>query len=45
MDKGYKIASITSDCISEINELQEKLKEQTNKDIILVAYQQVQEGN
>lgn len=38
MDNEYKIAEISSDCVNEINELQEKLKQQTNEDIILVAY-------
>lgn len=38
MDHDYQIADISPDCVTEINELQEKLKQQTEEDIILVAY-------
>lgn len=45
MDKNYQIADIPSECLSEINELQEKLKVQTDEDIILVAYQKTLEDH
>ena len=38
MEHEYEIAHISSDCIKEINELQEKLKQQTEEDIVLIAY-------
>lgn len=38
MEHEYEIAHISSDCIKEINELQEKLKQQTEGDIVLIAY-------
>ena len=38
MDDNYRIADLTSEYVAEINELQEKLKEQTKEDIVLVAY-------
>ncbi|WP_275061401.1 hypothetical protein [Diplocloster modestus] len=38
MDDNYRIADLTSECVAEINDLQEKLKEQTKEDIVLVAY-------
>lgn len=43
MDNNYKIADISPACISEINALQDKLREQTKEDIILVAYETAQE--
>lgn len=39
LDKNYHIADIPDTCIAEINELQEKLKEEINENIVLVAYQ------
>lgn len=38
MEQEYEIAHISSDCIKEINELQEKLKQRTEEDIVLIAY-------
>lgn len=38
MEQEYEIAHISSGCIKEINELQEKLKQQTEEDIVLIAY-------
>ena len=43
VEKEYQIADISSDCIKEINELQEKLRLQTEKDIVLIAYKPAEE--
>lgn len=39
MNNNYEIADIPESCVSEINALQEKLKQNTNRDIVLIAYQ------
>lgn len=39
MENDYQVASISEDCVSEINELQNKLNKETDKDIVLIAYQ------
>ncbi|MBA4700226.1 MAG: hypothetical protein H2212_12395 [Ruminococcus sp.] len=39
MDNKYEIADIPESCVSEINALQERLKQDTNQDIVLIAYQ------
>lgn len=39
MDNKYEIADIPESCVSEINALQERLKQDTNRDIVLIAYQ------
>lgn len=43
MDNDYQVADIPSDCVEEINQLQDKLKQQTNEDIVLVAYKPADE--
>lgn len=43
MENDYKIAEISPACVSEINALQDKIREQTNEDIILVAYETAKE--
>lgn len=39
MENDFQVASISEDCVSEINELQNKLNKETDKDIVLIAYQ------
>lgn len=43
MEPNYQIANISEECIEEINELQKKLQEQTNENILLVAYRSAQD--
>ncbi|WP_346906145.1 hypothetical protein [Faecalicatena orotica] len=43
MEQNYQIADITNESITEINELQEKLKQETKEDIVLIAYQAVRD--
>lgn len=38
MEEDYRIAEISADSIEKINSLQQTLKEQTGKEIILIAY-------
>lgn len=38
MNNDYQIADITSDCVDEVNQLQDKLTQQMNEDIVLVAF-------
>ena len=38
MENDYQVASISEDCVSEINELQNRLNKETDKDIVLIAY-------
>ena len=39
MENDYQVASISEDCVSEINELQNRLNKETDKYIVLIAYQ------
>ena len=39
MENDYQVASISVDCVTEINELQNRLNKETDKDIVLIAYQ------
>ena len=39
VENDYQVASISEDCVSEINELQNKLNKENDKDIVLIAYQ------
>lgn len=39
MEHDYQIADISEDCVTEINALQAQLSNETEKDIILIAYQ------
>lgn len=38
MDKEYKVANISTEALEKINELQQTLKDQLGKDIVLIAY-------
>lgn len=44
MDNNYLIASLPEFCITEINKLQEELTEETQQDIVLVAYKCLKTG-
>lgn len=38
MDRNFKVADLSEEKISEINEFQRKLRSETNQNIVLIAY-------
>lgn len=45
MYKNYQIAEIPAACVSEINKLQDHIKNQTEEEIVLVAYKPEKPAN
>jgi hypothetical protein len=39
-EKDYVAADLSSDLVSEIKSLEEKLSEQANKEVVVIAYEQ-----
>ena len=39
MDSNFRVADISAEKVSEINEFQRKLQEETNRQIVLIAYE------
>ena len=39
MDRDFRIADLSAEKVAEINEFQKKLRNETNQNIVLIAYE------